>query len=175
MIEQEQNKTEDKWLSVKQMFWILMVLLLMAAAIWTFNLYRLKNVTIEGLTRYTEAEFRQKLEYGFWTEMTPVFCLTDTFAQKELPFIEKYEIDYKDQHTARVIVHEKRITGCVIIMGQYMFFDKDGIVVESTMSRLDGIPVITGLKFDEIVLHQKLKVQKQSLFTTILMLTRLIE
>ena len=60
-------------------------------------------------------------------------------------------------------------------MGRYMFFDKDGIVVESADSLLEGVPVITGLKFDEIVLYKKLNVQKQSLFDTILELTRLAE
>jgi len=62
-----------------------------------------------------------------------------------------------------------------VVMGRYMFFDKDGIVVETSDSRLEGIPVITGLKFDEIVLYKKLTVQKQSLFDTILELTRLTE
>jgi len=80
-----------------------------------------------------------------------------------------------DHQSARIYVHEKRVTGCVIIMGRYMFFDKDGIVVESSDTALPGIPVITGLKFDEIVLHRKLKVQKESLFDIILELTRLIE
>lgn len=56
-----------------------------------------------------------------------------------------------------------------------MFFDKDGIVVETADSLLEGVPVINGLKFDEIVLYKKLNVQKQSLFDTILELTRLAE
>ena len=60
-------------------------------------------------------------------------------------------------------------------MGRYMYFDKDGIVVETSDVRLEGIPVVTGLKFDEIALYRKLNVQKQSLFDTILELTRLVE
>ena len=75
--------------------------------------------------------------------------------QKEIPFIEKYEIDYVDKQTARVRVHEKRVTGCVIIMGRYMFFDKDGIIVETSMARMEGIPVVSGLEFNEIVLELK--------------------
>lgn len=175
MIEQEKDKTKEKGLSVKQMLSILGVLALLAGVIWSYNLYRLKTVTVEGLTRYSEAEFLEKIEDGFLNTLTPFFCLSDTFAQKEIPFIEQYEIDYVDRQTARVIVHEKRVTGCVVIMGRYMFFDKDGIVVESSTERIEGIPVITGLEFNEIVLYQELQVQKQSLFDTILQLTRLIE
>lgn len=174
MTEQNKDITKEKTL-IRRMLWILSVLALLSVLVWGYNLYRLKNITIEGLTRYNEEEFKEKLESGFLSSVTPLFCLTDTFLQKEIPFIEKYEISYVDSHTARVIVHEKRVTGCVIIMGRYLFFDKDGIVVETSTMQVEGVPVITGLEFDEIVLYQKLRVQKQSLFDTILNLTRLIE
>lgn len=175
MMEQEKDRTEEKGLSVKYMVIILCVLVFLAMLVWGYNYYRLKSVKVEGLTRYTEEEFREKLENGVLTSLTPFFCLSDILEQKEIPFIEKYEIDYVDRQTARVRVHEKRITGCVIIMGRYMFFDKDGIVVESSTELPEGIPVVTGLEFNEIVLYQKLNVQKQSLFDVILQLTRLTE
>ena len=175
MKEQENDYTKDKWLSVKQMLVILGVLALLAAGIWGYNSFRLKEITVEGLSRYTKDEFLNKLESDIFFGLTPVYCLQDSLTQKNIPFVEKYEIEYIDRHTARIVVHEKRVTGCVIVMGRYMFFDKDGIVVESADSLLEGVPVITGLKFDEIVLYKKLNVQKQSLFDTILELTRLAE
>ncbi|MBP3593319.1 MAG: cell division protein FtsQ [Lachnospiraceae bacterium] len=175
MKEQENDYTKDKWLSVKQMLVILGVLALLAAGIWGYNSFRLKEITVEGLSRYTKDEFLNKLESDILFGLTPVYCLQDSLTQKNIPFVEKYEIEYIDRHTARIVVHEKRVTGCVIVMGRYMFFDKDGIVVESADSLLEGVPVITGLKFDEIVLYKKLNVQKQSLFDTILELTRLAE
>ncbi len=175
MREQETETTKYAGPSVKQMVWILSILLLVAVLIWSYNLYRLNTVTIEGLSRYTEEEFMGRLDDGFLTSMTPFFCLSDSINQKEIPFIEKYEIDYVGPREARIVVHEKRVTGCVVIMGRYMFFDKDGMVVESSAERLPGIPVVTGLEFQEIVLYRELQVQKQSLFDTILNLTRLIE
>ncbi|MBQ8633134.1 MAG: cell division protein FtsQ/DivIB [Lachnospiraceae bacterium] len=175
MNEQENDYAKGKWLSVKQMIVILGVLALLAAGIWGYNSFRLKEITVEGLSRYTKEEFLNKLESDVLFALTPVYCMHDSLVQKSIPFVEKYEIEYMDSHTARIIVHEKRVTGCVVVMGRYMFFDKDGIVVETSDSRLEGIPVITGLKFDEIVLYKKLNVQKQSLFDTILELTRLTE
>ena len=175
MDEKENNFTKETWLSVKQMLIILVILAVFAAGVWGFNSYRLKNITVEGLSRYTKEEFLQKMKSGFPFVLTPVYCLQDSLNQKNIPFVEKYEIEYTDSHTARIIVHEKRVTGCVIVMGRYMFFDKDGIVVESSDTRLDDVPVVTGLKFNEIVLFQQLNIQKQSLFNTILELTRLID
>ena len=174
-MEQERDGKSREAFPLNYMLILLGILSVLAAGIWGYNLYRLKEITFEGLTRYTEEEFLEKLDKNFFTSLTPFFCLTDTFFQEEIPFVEKYEIDYADRQTARILVHEKRVTGCVIIMGRYMFFDKDGIVVESSDSAIEGIPVVTGLKFNEIVLYQKLQVQKESLFTTILELARLIE
>lgn len=168
MTEQEKN-------SIKIFGTVLVILAVIAAGIWSYNLYRLKHVTYEGLTRYSEAEFLERLDPGFFTSVTPLFCLADTIAPKQIPFVERYEIEFVDRQTANVIVHEKRVTGCVIVMGRYMFFDKDGIVVESADTLVEGVPVITGLKFDEILLFEQLKVQKQSLFDIILQLTRLLE
>ncbi len=176
MKEQETNERgAERFPTVKQLVITLIVVVCMALLLFIYNSFRLKQVTIEGLTRYTEAEFKRKLDKGILSVTTPLFCLNDTFFQEEIPFIERYEIEYVDGNTARIIVHEKRVTGGVLLMGRYMYFDKDGIVVESSAERLSDIPLITGLKFDEIVLYKKLKVQKESLYDTILQLTRLIE
>lgn len=176
MREQEENERNNRiGLSTRYLTRILLVVLVLAVLTCGFRMFRLQQVIVDGLTRYTEAEFREKLEDTLFYSLTPVFCIQDTFAQKTIPFIEKYEITYVNRTTARIVVHEKRVTGGVLIMGRYMYFDKDGIVVESCVERLPDIPVISGLSFDEIVLYQKLKVQKESLYDTILQLTRLIE
>lgn len=56
-------------------------------------------------------------------------------------------------------------------MSSHMYFDKDGIVVESTGEQLSGIPKITGLSFGSIVLYQPLPVKNKAVFNDILNLT----
>jgi len=135
----------------------------------------LKEIQYEGLTRYTEEEFTERLTDSFLSTWTPFFCMKDGFGQEEIPFVEKYEVQYVDRNTARIVVHEKRVIGCIPIMGRYMYFDKDGIIVESSADRIDNIPIVDGLDFTEIVLYGKLQVQKQSLYDVILSLYDLIE
>ena len=43
-------------------------------------------------------------------------------------------------------------------MSSYMYFDKDGIVVESSSSQLDGVPWVTGLDFWTDCTHRALPV-----------------
>ena len=58
-------------------------------------------------------------------------------------------------------MYTKRAWWAVSYMSSYMYFDKDGIIVESSSQKLPGIPWITGLKFGHIVLYQKLPVESE--------------
>ena len=53
-----------------------------------------------------------------------------------------------------------------------MYFDKDGIVVESSSAEYSQVPEIEGLKFTSIVLGSKLEVGNDSIFTDILDMTQ---
>ena len=55
-----------------------------------------------------------------------------------------------------------------------MYFDKDGYVVESSGIRTQGIPQITGLSFDHIVLGEQLPVEDPQVFARIMDLTKLL-
>lgn len=50
-----------------------------------------------------------------------------------------------------VAVYEKAIVGYISYMGCNMYFDKDGIVVESSSENYEDVPQITGLDFKSIV------------------------
>jgi len=136
---------------------------------------RLKNVIIEGTSRYTEEELKNKIITEKTDNLSFLFYLRQKLnGKKEIPFIESYDVTYEDKNTVRIHVYEKIVIGCVEVMGDYMYFDKDGMVVESSDEKFSDIPLINGLKFSQIVLHEKLEVQKSSVYETILNLTKLI-
>lgn len=55
-----------------------------------------------------------------------------------------------------------------------MYFDKDGIIVESSDEKTAGIPQVTGLKYGYVVLYQKLPVEDETIFKQILNITQLL-
>lgn len=59
-------------------------------------------------------------------------------------------------------------------LGQDVYFDKDGIVVESSTQELEGIPQISGVTFDSLAIHQPLSVEDPTIFDTILSITKLL-
>lgn len=137
---------------------------------------RVKHVVIEGVNHYSEEEIKEKLFVKPTDRITLLFYLRQKITkEKEIPFIEKLDYEMVDKNTIKIRVYEKLVIGCVEVMGGYMYFDKDGIIVESSNERVEGVPLILGLKYDQVMLHQPLKVQKSTLFDTILNMTKLIQ
>ena len=56
-----------------------------------------------------------------------------------------------------------------------MFFDKDGIIVESSTKLPEGIPLVCGLQFDSMQLYSKLAVKDDKVFNTILSITQFLD
>ncbi len=149
----------------------LLVTVLAAAA----ALVNIREVTIQGNSRYTEAEiaeliFQKKTDYN-----SALFFLREkTKDHIQIPFVEDYQIRFINPCHVEIIVHEKSVVGYVPYMGSYMYFDKDGIVVESTGQALEGIPCVEGLRFGQIVLYQPLPVEDKKIFEEILNLTQML-
>ncbi len=123
--------------------------------------FRLKNVSVIGTTRYTEEQISKQLiknELDYNTLL--LYLKYNYFEEVRIPFVEKIDLELKDKNSVNIRVYEKMVTGCIQFMGEYLYFDKDGIIVESSPEQLKDIPLIKGLEFNKIILNEKLEVQK---------------
>ena len=57
-------------------------------------------------------------------------------------------------------------------MSNYMYLDKDGIMIESSDMRLKGVPVIEGLEFGYIILGKQLPISNSRLLNSIMNITQ---
>jgi cell division protein FtsQ len=91
---------------------------------------------------------------------------------RQIPFVDDYRVIFHSPWNVEVIIYEKNIVGYVSYMSSYMYFDRDGIIVESSGSKLPGVPWITGMEFGQIVLYKPLPVADDRVFGDILNLTQ---
>lgn len=155
---------------------IFLVVLLILLSVFHSQCQLTSVTVINKTTAYSEDEIKQMVFNSPLDRYAVLFRLRWFFAAKQdKPFIEKIDAALLDKNSIELTVYEKRIIGCVQMMGQFFYFDRDGLVVESSDRRLPGIPLVDGLEFENIVLHKTLTVQKASLFQVILNLARLIE
>ena len=150
--------------------WSFVVLLLLIAILLAS--VRIRHFSVVGNTQYSSEEIVSMIFSDSW-DTNSVWCFVKdkTKPHKELPFVQRYDIDFDGPLTVNITVYEKNVVGYVDYMSSHMYFDKDGIIVESTGNRLEGIPRITGLSFGSIVLYKALPVENKDVFNNILNLT----
>jgi len=155
----------------------LVVLLIIGIPVIIFiSTFHIRKLEVAGEKRYTKEQIiAQVVETKLDSNALYLYLKYHFFAEVNMPFVEKIDVDMVDNHSVTIYIYEKMVAGCVEFMGEYLYFDKDGIVVESSSTKLEDIPIIKGLKFDKIILNEKLKVQKDELFDVIINMTQLIE
>jgi cell division protein FtsQ len=146
---------------------VLLLLLIVTASV------RITEVTVTGNKWYTGDQV-EELIFPTALSKNSAYCFLNGLMKKKqtIPFIEDYKITFVNPTKVEVIVYEKSIIGYVSYMSSYMYFDKDGIIVESSGKKLDGIPMVTGLKFGQIVLYKPVPVENGKIFSNILNLTQ---
>jgi len=117
-------------------------------------------------------------EDGYVNNTLLMIAQNQIFGQTYLPFIDKISMSYDDSHILKVRVKEKLRAGVFQYMNQYVYFNENGIAMESRNTLFNGVPVVTGVKFNEMKLKKKIlenKVPvKESYFNTIVSITKKI-
>lgn len=149
---------------------LIIIMILLLAGTFIYFEFSVKDIEYIGNKHYNEEQMNALLFHN----KKPNALLFQLFGadDKQIPFIQKcdYEISWPNKIT--VNVYEKAIVGYIKYMGCNMYFDKDGIVVESSSEDYEDVPEITGLKFKQIVLNSKLDVGNDQIYNTILEMTQ---
>ena len=159
---------------------ILLVVIVLAAILLGVGYYIKTNYTVqqvfvEGNVHYTEEEIKEIVMDGFLGDNSLYLSMKYRNRGVEgVPFVDTMDVKVMAPDTIKITVYEKVLTGYVKFMDTYMYFDKDGFVVESSGVRTAGIPQIMGLEFDYMVVGQELPVEDRGVFSSILNMTRLL-
>lgn len=155
---------------------IIMLALCGGACIYIRNKYTIKTVYVQGNVHYTEEEIKALVMDGTFGDNSLYLSLKyRDRGIKGIPFIDVLDVDILAPDTIKIMVYEKTLTGYLKYLDAYLYFDKDGEVVESSGIRTLGVPQITGLEFDYVVVGQKIPVENPEIFDSILNVTVLLK
>lgn len=154
------------------------VLLLILLGAWYYveTTYSVRTVYVEGNSHYTDEEIADRIMVGHLGHNS--IYLSFKYRNREIediPFVSAIEVEILSPDTVRIRVYEKSFAGYVSYLGRYMYFDRDGTVVESSEMETAGIPEVTGLKFDHVVMYEKLPVEDEKIFARILDITQSLD
>lgn len=152
------------------------VLLIFGAFLYLLKAYEVKTVYVEGNIHYTNDEIKDMVMEGRLGHNSLYLSLLYKNKKiEDVPFVQTYDVIIIDKNTIRIHVYEKALAGYVEYLNTYFYFDKDGMVVESSKVKTLGIPQVTGLKLDYIVLDHYLPIEDKAIFQTVLNLTQTLE
>ena len=157
---------------------IILLALAVAAAIAGYYIiteYKVSTVYVDGNIHYSNEEIMAMVMSGRLGDNSLWLALKyKDKGVEDVPFVEKMDVDILSPTSIRISVYEKALAGYVEYLGRYMYFDKDGIVVESSDIRTVGVPQVTGLDFQYVVLNEPLPVENEEIFQKILSVTQLL-
>ena len=140
---------------------LIILLLLAAAALIVIKVFRVEKVEVEGNELYDAKVIEKAVlndKYS-WNSLY-VFLKYRFVDTKKVPFVDTMESTLKDPQALHMKVYEKGIMGYLYIssIDENAYFDKDGLVVETSSKVIDGTPQIIGIDCDKVVLYEKLPI-----------------
>ncbi len=171
-----QNKSYKKKKGIKILFLLFVITLLVGAIYYFIKTRTIKTVYVEGNVHYSKEEIQDMVMAGVLGNNS--FYLSLAYKDKQvsdIPFVAALDVKVLSRDTVKIVVYEKSLAGYVEYLNRYMYFDKDGVVVESSNVITDGVPQITGLTFDHVVLNTPLPVEDVDIFYQILTITKTLK
>lgn len=175
-IEQKIRFGRAKRIIILSVLLFLLLTLFVSGYIYIVENYTVTTVYVEGNLHYTNEEIIEMVMDGRYGNNSIFLSLK--YRDKgvdNVPFIQTMDVSVEARDTIRIKVYEKAVAGYVAYLGRYIYFDKDGIVVETAEEKTLGIPQVTGLSFSHVILHEPLPVENQAVFEDILNITQLLE
>ena len=166
-------KYKSRFKKRKKSTWVLLILALIAVALgsiyYFLDYYRVENVYVDGNVHYTKEEIMDIVMDGPLGNNS--LYLSMRYKNKsitDVPFIAAMDVTVVSADTMRIVVYEKSLAGYIEYLGRYIYFDKDGRVVESSTMKTLGIPQLLGIEFDHVVVGELLPVEDRDVFAQVL-------
>ena len=155
---------------------LIVFLLLAAAAAFAVGWFsHISEVRVEGGVFYSDGEIIERVFYdeasrrplvALWREMTG--------KKVRIPFVEDYSVSLDGLGAAQITVKPKSMAARVDFMDSRLYFDMNGLVVESSPEIYPGIPRVTGLDIDYVVLGKTLPVSSRTVLSQLLQVTQFL-
>lgn len=176
MIKEERRRKKRRKIGL---YILLILILFIAAGVFiVMNVFTVENVVVEGNELYSSTQIETMVLNDEYSWNSLYVDLKYRFVDiGEVPFVDTMEVSLDNPHTVHIKVYEKGMLGYLYInsIGQNAYFDKDGFVVETSTEVIDGVPKITGISCEEVVLYEKLQLENSDILRDLLNLTQTLK
>jgi len=160
---------------VKVLAVLSIIAILLGVFYYLASTHTIKNVYVEGNMHYTKGEIKEIVMEGpFGNNSLYLSMKYRNTGIENVPFVDVMDVEVLSPDTIKIIVYEKALAGYIEFMDNYLYFDKDGYVVENSNIITEGVPLITGFDFSYVIMGEKLPVENEIVFKNIMDITKLL-
>lgn len=153
-------------------WWIVLAVVAVVAGCLFF--FRVTEVTVEGNTYYSQDEVAKEFQDNVLEHNVLSFFLMDKLSlTPELPYVREYEITYPSVNHVHIRLYEKTIVAGIAYINQYIYFDNEGMVLETSDEPKEGIPLFETKSLTTFSRYSKIHMEDTGLLEQILNLANL--
>ena len=159
-----ERKKRSRRIGVIVFLSILLVLSLLVLA--GIRLFRVQNVEVSGNELYDDDAIRELVLNNKYSWNTLYVYGSFKFRKGEkLPFVDEMDMKLLAPDTLQVTVYEKGLIGYAYrdTDGSYIYFDKDGFVIDIRPDATDTVPEIRGVNAYGADIMEKLEIPEKTL------------
>jgi len=163
-------------MKTKTIIILLIIVVLLGGAAFYVSTFHLDEVQIEGCVLSSPEAIESAVrDNAPMNNILMLWMKNKVSPIRNIPFVAKLDIEFVNKNTLKATVYEKSVAGCLEYMDHYVYFDRDGIVLEAASEKKQGVPSINGLDIPSWELGRELPIDDPDRFAQILNITQLIE
>ncbi|MEY8426424.1 FtsQ-type POTRA domain-containing protein [Lachnospiraceae bacterium 46-15] len=135
------------------------------AALVVFGLFRVRHMKVSGNSIYSSTDIQNAVMQDGLCKNTLYLMWKykdDSRVEEELPFLSSVEVEMISPSEVEIRVYEKPEVGYFLNGTDYVYFDRDGLIVEISKKLRENIPKITGVTIAKPVRYEKIPVRAGS-------------
>ena len=170
----EKRHKKKKSSAIPIAFWCLVIMSIMIT-LFMMPFFSIKTINISGNESLTVDQIKNYLTFK---EDDNIFLFSKRKSRNNIlnnHFVKSIEINRVLPSTVNVTVNEYKLRGYVPYSGSYLFIDGDGRVLDVQKKITKSLPVVEGLKFNNVTVGEILQVDNPSTFETMVHLSKLFE
>lgn len=164
------NKNFWKWMAG------VLAAICVAGGIFFFTFFKVEKVEVLGSSHYSQTEIRDMVLTGIFSGnsvLAPILYSSDHV--EGIPFIEGYSVARIDRNTICISVKENKIVGCIPYLDSYIYFDRNGVFLESSRIRDESIPYFDGIEVKRVIKGEKLPIKGTTILNTAVALATIFQ
>ena len=154
----------------------LIVVLMLVMIGFVLNSFTIDTIDVVGNKRVESEDIKNAIIGENDTRKTIAIMFGEMFGKhKDIPNIAKYKLNILSPSRLQIVVEENPIIGCIFYMSSFMYFDRTGMVSYSKTYSEQGIPIVEGISFKNVVIGQKLEVRNKNEFNKLANIARAMQ